>query len=145
MTPSASEDDFSFHSNADYEGDCELGDYFSDDEEENNQIAELGDYFSDDEEDDTRSHHSSNSEENFWSHTPVPNSTEKLRLSQTAFSDWNPVISSLEAFEEEEETQIRIAGFLEENHLNIKPLMRLFGQSSLFGINVLDIGQTIKA
>jgi WD40 repeat protein len=37
MTLSAREDDFSFHSNTDYEGDCELGDYFSDDEEENNQ------------------------------------------------------------------------------------------------------------
>ncbi len=49
----------------DYEGDSELGDYFSDDEEEHNQIAELGDYFSDDEEDDTLSHHSSNSEEDF--------------------------------------------------------------------------------
>ncbi len=48
MTLSASEDDFSFQSNADYEGDCELGDYFSDDEEENNQITELGDYFSED-------------------------------------------------------------------------------------------------
>ena len=72
MTLSASEDDFSFHSNADYEGDCELGDYFSDDEEENN-ITELGNYFSDDEEDHTQSHQSSHSEDNFWSHTQIPN------------------------------------------------------------------------
>jgi hypothetical protein len=120
MTLSDEEDDFSFHSNTDYEGDCELGDYFSDDEEENNQITELGDYFSDDEEDNTQSHHSSNSEDNFWSRTPVPNSKEKLKLSLTAFSDWNPIISSLEAFEAEEETQIQqIAGFLEENQLGL--------------------------
>jgi hypothetical protein len=120
MTPSAGEDDFSFHSDADYEGDCELGDYFSDDEEENNQITELGNYFSDDEEDNTQSQPSSHSEDNFWSHTQVPNLKEKLKLPQTAFSNWNPIISSLKAFEVKEETQIKkIAGFREENQLGL--------------------------
>jgi hypothetical protein len=118
MTLSAKEKDFSFHSNTDYEGDSELGDYFSDDEEEH-QVAELGDYFSDDEEDDIPSHQSSNSEENFWSHTFTPNSEEKLRLARAAFADWNPVISSLEAFEEKKEPIKPIANFLEETQLGL--------------------------
>jgi hypothetical protein len=120
MTLSANEDDFSLHSNADYDEDCELGDYFSDDEEEDNQINELGNYFSDDEEDNTQSHQSSHSEDNFWSHTQVPNLKEKLKLPQTAFSNWNPIISSLKAFELKEETPInKIAGFQEENQLGL--------------------------
>ena len=97
-----------------------MGDYFSDDEEEeNDQIAELGNYFSDNEEDDIQNYQNSQSEDNFWSHTAVLSSKEKLPLSQTAFSDWNPVISSLETFEEaEEETPVEhIAGFLEANQL----------------------------
>ncbi len=83
-----------FHSNTDYEGDSELGDYFSDDEEEH-QVADLGDYFSDDEDekDDIPSHQSTQSEENFWTHTFTPNSEEKLRLAQAAFADWEQALT----------------------------------------------------
>jgi hypothetical protein len=90
----------SYFSNTDDEGDSDLGDYFSDDEEEDTEIGELGDYFSDNEEDDTEIYQNSKSEDNFQSNTTVLNSKERLPLSQTAFSDWNPVISSLETFEE---------------------------------------------
>jgi len=136
-TLSATENDISYFSNTDYEGDSELGDYFSDDEEEDNQIAELGDYFSDDEEDASQNNQGSDSEDYFWSHTAVLGSKEELPLSQTAFSDWNPVISSLEAFEEEEETRIEhIAGFLEANQLGLStwqpfiPLAPVFQNSA---------------
>ena len=119
MTLSARENDFSYFSNTDYEGDNNLGDYFSDDEEEETQIVELGDYFSDDEEDDSQEYQNSKGENNFWSRTTVLSSEEKLPLAQTAFADWKPVISSLEAFEKtEKETQGKhIAGFLEANQL----------------------------
>jgi len=97
-----------------------LGDYFSDGEGEDTEVGELGDYFSDNEEDDTESYQNSKSEDNSWSHTTVLSPKEKLPLSQTAFSDWNPVISSLETFEGEEETQIEhIAGFLEATKLGL--------------------------
>jgi hypothetical protein len=55
-TLSPRKNDTSYFSNTDYEGDSELGDYFSDEEEEDIQIVELGDYFSDDEEDDTQNY-----------------------------------------------------------------------------------------
>jgi len=136
-TLSARENEISYFSNTDYEGDSELGDYFSDDEEEDNQIAELGDYFSDDEEDASQNHQNSNREDQIWSHTAVLSAKEKPSLSQTAFSDWNPVISSLEAFEEEEETQIEhIAGFREAPQLGFStwqpfiPLAPVFQNSA---------------
>ncbi len=62
MTLSNREDDFSYFPNTDYEGDGNLGDYFSDDEEEETQSVELGDYFSDDEEDDSLDYQNSKSE-----------------------------------------------------------------------------------
>jgi len=134
-TLGARENNFSCFSNTDYEGDNNLGDYFSDDEEEEtqsgelgdyfsddeeeHQVTELGDYFSDDEEDDIPSHQSSNSEKNLWSHTFTPNSEEKLRLAQAAFAGWNPVISSLEPFEDKKEPIRPSANFLEENQLGL--------------------------
>jgi hypothetical protein len=136
-TISSRKNNTSYFSNTDFEGDSELGDYFSDNEEEDTEVGELGDYFSDNEEDDTELYQHSKSEDNFWSHTIDLNSKEKLPLSQTAFSDWNPVISSLEAFEEKEETQIEhIAGFLEANQLGLStwppfiPLAPVFQNSA---------------
>jgi hypothetical protein len=119
MTLSNREDDFSYFPNTDYEGDGNLGDYFSDDEEEETQSVELGDYFSDDEEDDSLDYQNSKSENNFWSRATVLSSEEKLPPSLTAFSGWNPVISSLEAFERTEPVTPgkHLAGFLEANQL----------------------------
>jgi hypothetical protein len=103
-TLSSREDHLSYLSNTDYEGDSELGNYFSDDEEEDTEIGQK-----------------LKSEGNFWSSTTFLNSEKRLPLSQTAFSNWNPIISSLKTFEEEEEkTQIKhIAGFLEANQLGL--------------------------
>ena len=137
-TLSSREDHLSYLSNAEYEGDSELGNYFSDDEEENTEIGELGEYFSDDEEDDTEIGQNLKSESNFWSPTTFLNSEKKLPLSQTAFSDWNPVISSLKTFEEEEEKAPikHIAGFLEANQLGFStwqtfiPLGHVFQNSA---------------
>ena len=101
-TRSLGEDHFSYFSSVENEGDIELGDYFSDDEEDN---TEIGQHLK--------------SESNFWSPTKFKNSEEKLPLSQMAFSEWNPVISSLKTFEEEKEgAEINhISGFLEANQL----------------------------
>jgi hypothetical protein len=136
-TLSSRKNNTSYFSNTDYEGNSELGNYFSDNEEEDTEVGELGDYFSDNEEDDTESYKNSKSEDNFWSHTTALNPKERLPLSQTAFSDWNPVISSLETFEKEEETQIEhIAGFLEANQLGLStwqpfiPLAHVFQNSA---------------
>jgi hypothetical protein len=137
-TRSSNESYLSYFSTTDYEGDSELGDYFSDDEEEDTEIGELGDYFSDNEEADTEIYQNSKSEDSSWSQTTVPNSKERLPLSQTAFSDWNPVISSLDTFKEaEEEAQIgHIAGFLEANQLGFStwqpfiPLGHVFQNSA---------------
>jgi hypothetical protein len=137
-TRSSNESHLSYFSTTDDKGDSELGDYFSDDEEEDIEIEELGDYFSDNEEADAEFYQNSKGEDSFWSQTTVPNSTEKLPLPQTAFSDWNPVISSLDIFKEaEEEEQIgHIAGFLEANQLGFStwqpfiPLGHVFQNSA---------------
>jgi hypothetical protein len=101
-THSPGEDHFSHFSSVKDKGDIELGDYFSDDEEDDTEISQ-----------------NSKSESNFWSPTKFKNSEEKFPLSQTAFSEWNPVISSLKTFEEEKEgAEINhISGFLEANQL----------------------------
>ncbi len=80
--------------------------------------SELGDYFSDDEEDDTEDNQDLESENNSWSPTRSKKQEDNFQLSQTAFTEWNPVISSLEAFEEKSGPTIQhISGLLEENQL----------------------------
>jgi hypothetical protein len=58
--------------------------------------SELGDYFSDDEEDDTGDTEDLTSESNTWSHTQVNDSEESFTYSQSTLSEWDPVISGLE-------------------------------------------------
>ncbi len=61
---------------------------------------ELGDYFSDDEEDDTWDREDLTSESNSWSHNEFNDPEEKLPLSQPTFLEWDPVISGLETINE---------------------------------------------
>ncbi len=72
--------------------------YFSNVEEEG--TIELGDYFSDDEEDDTWDREDLTNESNSWSHTEFHNPKENSPLSQPAFYEWDPVISDLETIHE---------------------------------------------
>jgi hypothetical protein len=72
--------------------------YFSNDEEEG--AIELGDYFSDDEEDDTWDGERPTSESNSWSHTEFNNFEKNFPLSQPDLSEWDPVISGLETIHE---------------------------------------------
>jgi hypothetical protein len=72
--------------------------YFSKVEED--RAFELGDYFSDNEEDDIWNRESLTSESNFWSHTKFQDPEENLPLSQPALSGWDPVISGLETIHE---------------------------------------------
>jgi hypothetical protein len=74
------------------------GSYFSNIKEEG--AIHLGDYFSDDEEDDIWDREDLKSESHYWSHTQFNNSEENSSLSQTTLSEWNPVISGLETFNE---------------------------------------------
>ncbi len=72
--------------------------YFSNIEEEG--TTELGDYFSDDEEDDTWDKEDLSSESNPWSHTDFNNSEENFPHSQPTLYEWDPVISGLETINE---------------------------------------------
>jgi len=107
MTRGSEEDHFSYFSNVEEEGPTELGDYFSDDEEDDSW----------DEEDLT-------SENNPGSHTDFNNTEENFPLSQPTLSEWDPVISGLETinearFEDDSEANIlnHISGLSEETKL----------------------------
>jgi hypothetical protein len=82
-TRESEEDYFSCFSNVEVEG-----------------TSELGDYFSDDEEDDTGDTEDLTSESNTWSHTEVNDSEENFTSSQPTLSEWNPVISGLDTINE---------------------------------------------
>ncbi len=56
----------------------------------------MGDYFSDNEEDDTWDQDTLTSTSKSWSHTELKDSEKKFPPSQPFFSEWNPVISSLD-------------------------------------------------
>jgi hypothetical protein len=68
--------------------------YFSNIEE--GGAIELGDYFSDDEEDDTWDQDTLTSRSKSWSHTELKHSEKNFPPSQPVLSEWNPVISSLD-------------------------------------------------
>jgi hypothetical protein len=96
--------------------------YFSNVEEEG--TSELGDYFSDDEEDDTWDREDLKSKSNPWSHTDFNNSAPNSTHSQATLSEWDPVISGLETineakFEDDSEADKlnHISGFSEETKL----------------------------
>ncbi len=82
-TRSSENDHFSHLSNVEEEG-----------------TVELGDYFSDDEEDDTWDREDLTSESNSWSHTEFYDPEENFPLSQPALYEWDPVISGLETIHE---------------------------------------------
>jgi hypothetical protein len=95
---------------------------FSNVEEEG--TSELGDYFSDDEEDDTWDEENLTSESNPWSYTDFNVTGENFTPSQSTLSEWNPVISGLETinearFEDDSESNQlhHISGFSEETKL----------------------------
>ncbi len=109
--------------------------YFSNIEDEG--AIELGDYFSDDKEDDTEDRQDFKSENSFWSPTKFNSLGDKFPFSQTAFSEWNPVISSLETFKKERETEPNhISGLLDKNQLGFStwqpfiPLEHVFQNSA---------------
>jgi hypothetical protein len=96
--------------------------YFSNVEEEG--TSELGDYFSDDEEDDTWDREDLTSESNPWNHTDFNDSEADFTHSQVTLSDWDPVISGLETINEvkfednsEADKLNHISGFSEETKL----------------------------
>jgi hypothetical protein len=96
--------------------------YFSNVEEE--EPTELGDYFSDDEEDDNWDEEVLTSENNPWSHTDFNDTEENFTHSQPALSEWDPVISGLETigearFKDDSETNKlhHISGLSEETKL----------------------------
>jgi hypothetical protein len=106
-TSGSEEDHFSYFSNVEEEGTIQLGDYFSDDEE-----------------DDTWDREDLTSESNPWSHTDFNDSEAKVTHSQPALSKWDPVISGLETineakFEDDSEAEKlnHISGFSEETKL----------------------------
>jgi hypothetical protein len=72
--------------------------YFSNIEEEG--TSELGEYFSDDEEDDTWDREDLTSESNPWSHTDFNDSEANFTNSQPTLSEWDPVISGLDTINE---------------------------------------------
>jgi hypothetical protein len=72
--------------------------YFSNVEEEG--TSELGDYFSDNKEDDTWDEENLTSESNPWCHTDFNVSGVNFTPSQSTLSEWNPVISGLETINE---------------------------------------------
>jgi hypothetical protein len=72
--------------------------YFSNVEGEG--TSELGDYFSDNREDDTWDTEDLKSESHTWSHTDINDSKENLTSSQLTLSEWNSVISSLDTINE---------------------------------------------
>jgi hypothetical protein len=84
----------------------------------------LGDYFSDNEEDDTWDTEDLKSESHTWSHTDVNDSEENFTSSQPTLSEWNPVISGLDTineatFEDDYKSSElnHISGFSEETKL----------------------------
>jgi hypothetical protein len=62
--------------------------------------SELGDYFSDNEEDDTRDTEDLTSESHTWSPTDLKDSEENFTPSPPTLSEWNPVISGLDTINE---------------------------------------------
>jgi len=60
----------------------------------------LGDYFSDDEEDDTWDEETLTSKSNLWSQTNFNNSEGNFQHLQSTLSEWDPVISGLETIGE---------------------------------------------
>ncbi len=62
--------------------------------------TELGEYFSDNEEDDTWDTEDLKSEHHSWSHTDVNESEENFTSSQPTLYQWNPVISGLDTINE---------------------------------------------
>ncbi len=60
----------------------------------------MGDYFSDDEEDDTWDKENLTSESHPWSHTDFNVFEENFTSSQSTLTEWNPVISGLETINE---------------------------------------------
>jgi len=98
--------------------------YFSNVEEE--RAIELGDYFSDDKEDDIWDRKDLTSESNSWSHTKFQDPEENFPLSQPAFYGWDPVISGLETIHEakfendgQANTLNHISGLSEETILSL--------------------------
>ncbi len=96
--------------------------YFPNIEEEG--AIKLGDYFSDDEEDDTWDQDTLTSRSKSWSHTELKDSEINFPLSQPVLSEWNPVISGLDTiyearFEKNGETNKlnHISGLSEETQL----------------------------
>jgi hypothetical protein len=107
-TRGSKEDQFSDFSNIEEERTSELGDYFSDEEEE----------------DDTWDREDLTSESNPWSHTDFNDSEANFTHSQPTLSEWDPVISGLETineskFEDDSEADQlnHISGFSEETKL----------------------------
>ncbi len=101
------EDHFSYFSNAEEEGTLELGDYFSDDKE-----------------DDTWDEENLTNKSNHWSQTDFNISEENFTPSPSTLSEWNPVISGLETINEarfEDDYQANefnhISGLSEETRL----------------------------
>jgi hypothetical protein len=85
---------------------------------------ELGDYFSDNEEDDTWDRKDLTSESNLWSHTDFNKFEPNFTQSQTTLAEWDPVISGLETineakFEDDSEADKlnHISGFSEETKI----------------------------
>ncbi len=72
--------------------------HFSNIEEE--RTSELGDYFSDDKEDDTWDKEDITSKSNSWSQPDLNESEEDFPLSQPTLYEWDPVISGLESIHE---------------------------------------------
>ncbi len=72
--------------------------YFPNVEEE--EHTELGDYFSDDEEDDSVDEDFLTCGNNLWSHTDFNNTEENFTHSIKTLSEWDPVISGLETIGE---------------------------------------------
>jgi hypothetical protein len=104
---------------------------------EDERAIELGDYFSDDEEDDTGDRQDLKSESILWSPTKFNKTEEKSPLSHAALSEWNPVISGLETFEDHSEAKLNhISGLLEETQLGFStwqpfiPLEHVFQNSA---------------
>jgi hypothetical protein len=82
--------------------------YFSNVEEEG--PTELGDYFSDNKEDDSWDEEDLSSEGNHWSHTNFNDPEKYYSHSQHTLSEWDPVISGLETIDE--------ASFKEDSEAN---------------------------
>jgi hypothetical protein len=112
MTRGSREDHFSYFSNVEEDG-----------------TSELGDYFSDDEENDTWDSEDLTSESNPWSHT-------NFNDSEPNFSEWDPVVSGLETLSEarfednsEADKLNHISAFQKKHHSLSQHGNRLFLQN----------------